>query len=104
MLTSGAISLTYLNIQSLTSSLFLQVFRATGDSLDHFVHVLEPHDAAHVVEVVAHGEHDVIAGEAAGLSTRIVQKLSDLKRNHIHSYNVMEHSKMFTLKIHWKKE
>jgi hypothetical protein len=86
MLTSGAISLTYLNIQSVASS--LQVFRATGDSLNHFVHVLEPHDAAHVVEVVAHGEHDVIAGEAAGLLARIVQKLSDL-----------EHSKMFTLKI-----
>jgi anti-sigma factor RsiW len=63
---------------------FFKFFRATGDSLNHFIHVLEPHDAAHVVEVVAHGEHDVIAGEAAGLSARIVQKLPDLKRK-IHS-------------------
>lgn len=35
--------------------------------LDHFIHVFEPHIAAHIVEVVAHGEHNLICIELACL-------------------------------------
>ena len=48
--------------------------------LHHFVHVLEPHVAVHVVEVVAHGEHDLIGGVLTGLSFRVLEQVAHLSK------------------------
>lgn len=42
--------------------------------LDHFVEILEPHDAGHVVEVIAHGQHDIVRLKALSLALHEVQQ------------------------------